>query len=146
MLADIFENFRETCILSYVLDPAHYYTLPGYTWDAMPKYTKTNLELLTDNDHLLFIDRGIRGGVSQGFVNRYAKANNKYMEKGYDKNSEVHLIIMKIIIWCIMMWFICMVTHWVNTYPREIFSENTTDDVSTINDNSPIGYILEEDL
>ncbi|KAL6418932.1 hypothetical protein ACFW04_011683 [Cataglyphis niger] len=39
LLADIFENFRDACMMSYGLDPAHYYTLPGYTWDAMLKYT-----------------------------------------------------------------------------------------------------------
>jgi len=31
LLADIFENFRNSCIASYCLDPAHYYTLPGFT-------------------------------------------------------------------------------------------------------------------
>ncbi|KAG5328923.1 ZFYV9 protein, partial [Acromyrmex charruanus] len=40
LLADIFENFRESCIASYGLDPAHYYTLPGFTWDAMLKHTR----------------------------------------------------------------------------------------------------------
>ncbi|XP_011858747.1 PREDICTED: uncharacterized protein LOC105556274 [Vollenhovia emeryi] len=35
LLADVFENFRDNCMRSYDLDPAHYYTLPGYTWDAM---------------------------------------------------------------------------------------------------------------
>jgi len=34
LLADIFENFRDKYIESYGLDPAYYYTLPGYTWDA----------------------------------------------------------------------------------------------------------------
>ena len=39
LLVDIFENFRNSCIASYCLDPAHYYTLPGFTWDAMLKHT-----------------------------------------------------------------------------------------------------------
>ena len=34
LLADIFENFRDNCIKAYGLDPAHYYTTPGFTWDA----------------------------------------------------------------------------------------------------------------
>ncbi|XP_077272096.1 uncharacterized protein LOC143902795 [Temnothorax americanus] len=44
LLADIFENFRDTCMASYGLDPAYYYTLPGYTWDAMlrPAYARAN--------------------------------------------------------------------------------------------------------
>ncbi|KAJ8912308.1 hypothetical protein NQ315_017341, partial [Exocentrus adspersus] len=39
LLADIFENFRDRCLKTYGLDPAHYYTLPGYTWDCMLKHT-----------------------------------------------------------------------------------------------------------
>jgi len=51
LLAD-FENFRDSCIASYGLDPAYYYTLPGFTWDAMLKHTRINFELLTDIDHV----------------------------------------------------------------------------------------------
>ena len=65
LLADIFENFRDKCIESYGLDPAYYYTLPGYTWDAMLKYTNVTFELLTDIDMVLFVERGIRGGLSR---------------------------------------------------------------------------------
>ncbi|XP_066595460.1 uncharacterized protein [Prorops nasuta] len=64
LLADIFENFRDSCMVNYNLDPAHYYTLPGFTWDAMLKHTGIKLELFTDVDMLLFIERGIRGGLS----------------------------------------------------------------------------------
>ncbi|XP_014478544.1 PREDICTED: uncharacterized protein LOC106746452 [Dinoponera quadriceps] len=39
LLTDIFENFRDVCADSYGLDPAHYYTVPGYTCDAMLKHT-----------------------------------------------------------------------------------------------------------
>jgi len=47
LLADIFENFRDSCVASYGLDPAYYYTLPGFTLDAMLKHTRINFELLT---------------------------------------------------------------------------------------------------
>jgi len=30
LLVDIFENFRNSCIASYCLYPAYYYTLPGF--------------------------------------------------------------------------------------------------------------------
>ena len=65
LLADIFENFRNSCITSYCLNPAHYYTLPGFTWDAMLKYTHVRFELLTDIDMIMFIERGIRDSLNQ---------------------------------------------------------------------------------
>ena len=85
LLADVFENFRNICLENYKLDPAHYFTAPGLAWDACLKMTGVNLELLTDMDMLLMVERGIRGGVSM-ISKRYAKANNKYMGKSYVNN------------------------------------------------------------
>lgn len=58
LLADVFENFRETCLNIYKLDPANYYTCPGLSWDAMLLYTNVEIELITDVDMLLFVERG----------------------------------------------------------------------------------------
>ena len=37
LLADVFENFRKTCLEYYKLDPAHYFSSPGLSWDSMLK-------------------------------------------------------------------------------------------------------------
>ena len=86
LLADVFENFRNICLTNYELDPAHYYTAPGLAWDAALKVTGVSLELLSDNDMLLMVEEGIRGGVSM-ISNRYAKANNKYMDDKFNSNE-----------------------------------------------------------
>lgn len=73
LLADVFENYRNDTHEMYQLDPAHYFTLSGLSFDAMLKHTKANIELLTDIDMLHFVERGIRGGISQ-CSKRYIKA------------------------------------------------------------------------
>ena len=75
LLADVFENFRKLCLRQYGLDPAHYFTSPGLSWDALLKKTGVELELLTDHEMHLFVERGIRGGISM-VSKRHAKANN----------------------------------------------------------------------
>ena len=50
ILADVFETFRNTGKEYYNLDPAHYFSCPGFAWDAMLKMTDINLELITDID------------------------------------------------------------------------------------------------
>ena len=86
LLADVFENFRDICIKNYKLDPAHYYTAQGLAWGAALKVTKVELELLSDIDMLLMVEKGITGGVSM-ISNRYGKANNKYMGKSFIKRE-----------------------------------------------------------
>ena len=85
-MTGVFENFRDICIKNYNLDPAHYYTAPGLAWDTALKVTKVKLELLTDINMLLMVEKGIRGGVSM-IRNRYGKANNKYMGNRFDDSK-----------------------------------------------------------
>ena len=80
LLADVFENFCKTCLQYYKLDPTHYFTSPGLSWDAMLKITGIKLELMTDVDTFQFIEKGTRGGISY-IANRYGEANNKYMKE-----------------------------------------------------------------
>ena len=91
LLVDVFENFRKTCLTYYKLDPLHYISAPGLAWDAMLKMTGINLELITDIDMQLFIEKGIRGGTSY-IAHRHAEANNKYM-KNFDVNKFISYIL-----------------------------------------------------
>ena len=77
-VADVFENFRDKCIEMYKLDPVHFLSAPGLAWQAWLKKIEVELELLTDIDILLMVEKGIREGICQA-IYRYAKANNKYM-------------------------------------------------------------------
>ena len=88
ILADVFENFRKTDKEYHNLDPAHYFSCPGFAWDAMLKMIDINLELITDIDMYQMVEIGLRGGVSY-IANRYSKPNNKYLSD-YDKNK-VHI-------------------------------------------------------
>ena len=64
LLADCFEYFRDVCLERYGLDPCHYYTCPGLSWDAMLKTTGVELELIQDYDKYLMFESGIRGALS----------------------------------------------------------------------------------
>ena len=86
LLANVFESFRNKCLEIYELDPIYFVSAPGLAWQACLKKTEVKLELITDYDMILMIEKGIRGGISQA-THRYAKANNKYM-KNQDKNNE----------------------------------------------------------
>ena len=75
LLDDILTAFRNVCLKTYGLDPFHYHTAPGLTWDAGLKYTNITLDLITDEEQFLFVEAGIRGGISM-ISHRYARANH----------------------------------------------------------------------
>ena len=83
LLADVFENFRNVCLKIYRLDPAKFLSAPGL---AAFKKTKVKLDILTDIDMFLMVEKGIRGGICHS-IYQYAKSSNKYM-KDYNKNRE----------------------------------------------------------
>ena len=71
--------FRNKCLEIYGLDPVYFMSAPGLEWQACLKKTEVKLELITDYDMILMIEKGIRGGICQA-THRYAKANKKYMK------------------------------------------------------------------
>ena len=52
------------CLEIYEIDPAKFISAPGLAWQAALKKTKIKLDLLTDINILLMIEKGIRGGMS----------------------------------------------------------------------------------
>lgn len=142
LLSDVFENFRDICLKSYHLDPAHFYTSPGMAWEAMLKMTKVKLQLLDDIDMVLMIEQGIRGGVSM-ISKKYAKANNPSVSD-YDP--------FKPNTW---LSYLDMNNFYGTSMPMPLpeidFAWCTQDQVETLNvmhvpDDSETGYILEVDL
>lgn len=88
LLAEIFENFRRICYSNYKIDPAYYITTPALAWDACLKYTKVNLEVITDMEVYNFFEAGIRGGVSTcGEFRHVETENTDYEIKYYDVNN-----------------------------------------------------------
>ena len=86
ILADVFENFIYKCIKIYKLGPSHFLSAQRLARQACLKKTGIELELSTDNNMVLMIEKVIRRGIIHA-IHRYAEANNKYM-KTYDKNKE----------------------------------------------------------
>ena len=82
----IYLKILKICLNIHKLDPVFFVSAPGLAWQACLKKTGVKLELITDYDMILMIEKGIRGGICQA-THRYAKANNKYM-KNYNKNIE----------------------------------------------------------
>ena len=86
LLADVFEKFINMCLDYYGLHPCHYFSCSVLSWDAMLKMTGIELELMSDIDMHLSIEKEMRGGISY-IAKRYSKANNNYM-KCYDSSKE----------------------------------------------------------
>ncbi|XP_063913294.1 uncharacterized protein LOC135129955 [Zophobas morio] len=101
LLADCFENFRNLTMKYYGLDAAGFFTAPGLSWAAALKMTQIKLRLFTDIDMTLFIEKALRGGISQSIC-RYSKANNKYCSS-YDPNLDTKYLI---------YWDVCNLYGW----------------------------------
>jgi hypothetical protein len=139
LLADIFENFRRVTMENYKLDAAHFYTLPGLSMSACLKYTNVQLELFTEPDQLLFVERGIRGGVST-INNRYSKANNPYVA-GYNPDEPTKYIMYL----DANNLYGCAMTESLPTGNFR-FEDVENFDIDSMCTDENVGYILEVDL
>ncbi|XP_060855282.1 uncharacterized protein LOC132932956 [Metopolophium dirhodum] len=141
ILADVFENFRDLCLSTLELDPAHYMTAPGFAFDCMLKYTKVKLSRLKEYNMLLFFEKSIRGGICQS-TKRYVKANIPNIE-GLDYNANEPITWITYLD-CVNLYGKSMLTE----LPFKDFEwvDDLNIDVTKIADDSEVGYILEVDI
>ena len=139
LLADIVSEYRRQCWDNFQLDPLHYYTAPGLTWDACLKMTGVKIELLKDPEKYQFCELAIRGGVS-AISKRFAEANNKDLPN-YDPTKKSNYL-----------WYIDANNLYgkamVSKMPIAEFewSSLTEDDVRNYNPDGDYGYFVECDI
>ena len=140
LLADVFEKFIDTCLKFYGLDPCHYFSSPGLSWNTMLKMTGMEFEKISDIDMYLFIEKRLRGGISY-ISKRYAKANNKYMND-YDSKKPskfiTYLDMNNLYGWGLSEYLPYSEFKWLKNVDRF--------DVNSISEKSLVEYFLEVDL
>ena len=131
LLCDVFEKFINVFVKDYCLDPCYYISSSSLSWDAMLKMTGIQLEKISNIDIHLFLEKGMRGGVS-------------YISKRYSKSNENTEII---------YWDKIDLYGWamIQNLPYcgfKFLSDKEVDnfDLDSIAKNSLIGYILEVDF
>ena len=143
LLADVFEKFIKTCLDYYGLDLCHYFSSPELSWNPMLKMTGVELELISDVDMYLFIEKGMRGGTTSYIAKRHSKANNKYM-KDYESDKEDEFIIYvganNLYGWAMTQYLPYGEFKWLSKKEIDEF------DLNLVKENSSVGYILEVGL
>ena len=131
LLADVFEKFISTCLKYYDLDPCHYFSAPGLSWDAMLKMTGVTLEKVRDPDKCMFFEQGMRGRVS--YINkRYSKTS---------KNKHILYLDMNNLCGCAMSQYLLISNFkWVKNIDK------IEQKLMNIKNNSSTGYVHEVDL
>ena len=139
-LADVFEKFINICLKYYGLDLYHYFSSPGLSWDAMLKMIE--IELISNIDMYLFVEKGMRGGISY-IAKRCSKANNEYMKHYNDSKPSKYITFLNannLYGWAMSQYLPYSKFKWLNQKEIDKF------DVNLISENSLGGYILEVHL
>ena len=131
LLCDVFEKFIKTCLEYYSLGPCHYFSSPGLSRDAMLKMTKIRPQKINDIDMHLFIEKGMRGGISY-ISKRYARTDDDNTIMYWDTNN-------------LYGWTIVQPLP-VNDFKFLSEKEINSFDLNSTDENSSVGYILECDL
>ena len=131
LLCDGFEKFINVCLKDYGLDLCHYFSAPGLSWDAMLKMTDIQLEKINNIDIYLFLEKGMRSGVSY-ISNRYSKSDEN-TEITYSDASNLY------------GW--AMIQDLSYGGSKSLSDKEINDfDLDSVAEYSPVGYVLEVDL
>ena len=126
----------------YGLDSCRYFSGPGLSWDAMLKMTGIELELISDIAMHLFVEKGMRGGISN-ICKSFSKSNNKYMRDcNISEKSKfiIYLDTNNLYVWAMSKYLPYGKFAWLSEEEIKNFVANSVDK------NSSDGYILEVDL
>jgi hypothetical protein len=142
LLAQVFESFRSMAIKTYGLDPAHYRTLPGFSWDALLKHSGIQLQLISDPEIFLFLENSIRGGVST-VSHRYATANDPRLPTFDSTRPRSYITYLDV-----NNLYGYAMTQALPIGDFRFLSHDEIDhlDIDNISDDATQGYILEVDL
>ena len=76
LLPYVFENFWNIFLEIYALDPAQCLSVPWLAWWAALKKTKIKLDVLTDIDILVMVEKGSRGEYVMLFIDGWKLIRN----------------------------------------------------------------------
>ena len=142
ILACVFEEFRSLCYKTYGLDSAHYFTCSHLSGDAFLKHCRSDIELLTDREHLEMVENMNRGGVASVFDKKFFKANNRHVaEHNYNDYDIYGVLFDANNLYGGIMEKFSLPRNSLETMQEYILERN----LATAND-SEFGFILEIDL
>ena len=87
-----FEKFIDFCLRDYGLDLCHYFSSPGFSWDAILKMSSITLEKISDIDIHLLLEKGMRGGVS--YISKRCSKSDKNTDIMYWDLNNLYGIVM----------------------------------------------------
>ena len=131
LLWDVSKKFISVCLKDYGLDPSHYITSPRLSWDSMLKMIGIHLEKRHDIDVHLFLEKGMRGGISY-ISKRYSKRD--------DNTTILYLDANNLYGWAMIQDL--PISNFKFLSQKEVNNFN----LHCISENSQICYILECDL
>ena len=141
-LSDVFENFRSLCLKIYELEPSYFVSTPGFAFEATLKSTKVKLELLTDKEVVVMVEKGIRGGLTQ-VVKKHAVANHKYLPN-YDSSKKS--VFLQYLDANNLYGYVMNEKLLLDGYEWDNIDKFTSDFVKNDDANGDVGYLLELDV